>query len=85
MRFAWQRENSADEVSAKQSTTSRIIYIFYNAVYWLPIVLTIFGVIDYRTGFITFSIILIIRAAANLYRNNAPMADEGEYFALRSP
>jgi len=85
MRFAWQRENSGEEVSANQSTTSRIIYIFYNVVYWLPIVLTIFGVIDYRTGFITFSIILIIRAAANLYRNNVPMADDGEYFALRSP
>ena len=85
MRFAWQRKNSGDEVSAKQSTTSRIIYIFYNVVYWLPIVLTVTKVIDYRTGFITFSIILIIRAAANLYRNNVPMADEGEYFALRSP
>jgi len=85
MRFAWQRENSADKDSAKQSTTSRIIYFIYNIVYWAPIVLTITGVIDYRTGFITFSLILIIRAAANLYRNNAPMADEGEYFALRSP
>ena len=84
MRFAWQRENSGEEVSANQSTTSRIIYIFYNVVYWLPIVLTIFGVIDYRTGFITFSIILLIRAAANLYRNNTT-PEQGEYFALRSP
>ena len=84
MRFAWQRENSGEEVSANQSTTSRIIYIFYNVVYWLPIVLTILGVIDYRTGFITFSIILIIRAAANLYRNNTT-PEQGEYFALRSP
>ena len=85
MRFAWQRKNSADNVPAKQSSTSRIIYITYNVVYWLPIVLTITNVIDYRTGFITFSLILIIRAAANLYRNNVPMADAGEYFALRSP
>ncbi len=84
MRFAWQRENSGEEVSANQSTTSRIIYIFYNVVYWLPIVLTIFGVIDYRAGFITFSLILIIRAAANLYRNNTS-PEQGEYFALRSP
>ena len=84
MRFAWQRENSGEEVPANQSTTNRIIYIFYNVVYWLPIVLTIFGVIDYRTGFLTFSIILIIRAAANLYRNNTS-PEQGEYFALRSP
>jgi len=85
MRFAWQRENSGEEVSANQSTTSRIIYIFYNVVYWLPIVLTITKVIDYRTGFIMFALILIIRAVANLYRNNVPTAERGEYFALRSP
>ena len=84
MRFAWQRKNSADEVSAKQSSTGRIIYITYNVVYWLPIVLTVTKVIDYRTGFITFSLILIIRAVANLYRNNTT-AEQGEYFALRSP
>jgi nicotinamide riboside transporter PnuC len=84
MRFAWQRENSTDKVSAKQSSTGRIIYITYNVVYWLPIVLTIFKVIDYRTGFIMFALILIIRAVANLYRNNVPTA-KGEYFALRSP
>ena len=84
MRFAWQRKNSADQVSAKQSSTGRIIYIIYNVVYWLPIVLTVTKVIDYRTGFITFSLILIIRAVANLYRNNTT-AEQGEYFALRSP
>ena len=84
MRFAWQRKNSADQVSAKQSSTGRIIYIIYNVVYWLPIVLTVTKVIDYRTGFITFSLILIIRAVANLYRNNTT-AEQGEYFVLRSP
>ena len=84
MRFAWQRENSADKAPAKQSSTGRIIYIAYNVVYWLPIVLTVTGIIDYRTGFITFSLILITRAVANLYRNNTT-AEQGEYFALRSP
>ena len=84
MRFAWQRKNSPGMVSAKQSSTGRIIYIIYNVVYWLPLVLTVTNVIDYRTGFIMFSVILIIRAAANLYRNNTS-AEQGEYFALRSP
>ena len=84
MRFAWQRKNSADKVSTKQSSTDRIIYITYNVVYWLPILLTVTKVIDYRTGFITFALILIIRAVANLYRNNTT-AERGEYFALRSP
>ena len=85
MRFAWQRKNSADKASVKQSSTGRIIYISYNVVYWLPIVLTFTKVIDYRMGFITFSLILIIRAVANLYRNNVPTAERGEFFALRSP
>ena len=85
MRFAWQRKNSTDEISSNQSSTGRIIYITYNVIYWLPIVLTVTKVIDYRTGFITFSLILIIRAIANLYRNNVSMADKGDYFALRSP
>jgi len=84
MRFAWQRKNSTDEISSNQSSTGRIIYIIYNVVYWLPIVLTVTKVIDYRTGFITFSLILIIRAVANLYRNNTT-AEQGEYFVLRSP
>ena len=85
MRFAWQRKNSADKASVKQSSTGRIIYISYNVVYWLPIALTFTKVIDYRMGFITFSLILIIRAVANLYRNNVPTAERGEFFALRSP
>ena len=85
MRFAWQRKKSAHKASARQSSTGRIIYFTYNIVYWLPIVLTIIGIIDYRTGIIALSLILIARAAANLYRNNVPTAEEGEYFALRSP
>ena len=85
MRFAWQRKNSTDNVSAKQSSTGRIIYITYNVVYWLPIVLTVTKVIDYRTGFITFSLILIIRAVANLYRNNVRTPEQAEFFPLRSP
>lgn len=85
MRFAWLRKNSVINGSVKQSATSRFIYIAYNVVYWIPIVLTITKVIDYRMGFITFFLILIIRAASNLYRNNFLTPEQGEYFPLRSP
>ena len=85
MRFAWQRKNSTDNVSARQSATGRIIYITYNVVYWFPIVFAFTGIITYWMGFITFFLILLARAAANLYRNNVPPAEEGEFFALRSP
>jgi len=85
MRFAWLRKNSAIGAPVEQSATGRIIYIAYNVIYWAPIVLVIFKVVDYRTGFIMFFLILLIRAGANLYRNNFLTPEQGEYFVLRSP
>jgi NADPH:quinone reductase-like Zn-dependent oxidoreductase len=43
------------------------------------------GIIDYRTGFFTFFVITIIRAGANLYRNNLLEPEQAESFPLRSP
>ena len=85
MRFAWQRKNSANYVSAKQSFTSRLIYIAYNVVYLILIVLPFTKTIDYRTGFIAFFVFIIIRAGANLYRNNVLKPEQAESFPLRSP
>ena len=85
MRFAWLRENSSDPVPDNQSTSDRIIYITYNVIWWIPIVLTLTKIIDYRTGFIAFFAITVIRAAANLYRNNVLEPDQAEFFPLRAP
>jgi hypothetical protein len=85
MRFAWIRENSADTVPVKQSFASRLIFIAYNLVWWLPILLTFVGIIDYRTGFVAFFAITIIRAGANLYRNNVLTPEQAESFPLRAP
>jgi hypothetical protein len=41
--------------------------------------------IDYRTAFVSFLVITIIRAIANVYRNNVLSLDEGELFPLRAP
>jgi len=85
MRFAWQRENSANHVSVEQSAASQLIFIAYNVVWWIPIVLTFIGTIDYRTGFIAFFVVTIIRAGANLYRNNVLKPEQAESFPLRAP
>ena len=85
MRFAWLRKDSGKTVSVKQSFTNRLIYVAYNVVWWIPVVLAVVGTIDYRTGFVAFFVITIIRAAANLYRNNALEPEQAESFPLRSP
>ena len=85
MRFAWLRENSAITVSVEQSFSSRLIYIAYNVVYWMPMILPFTRIIDYRTGFIAFFVVIIVRAGANLYRNNILEPEQAEAFPLRSP
>jgi hypothetical protein len=84
MRFAWLRNNSADYVSVKPSFTNRLIFIAYNVVWWIPIVLPFTKIIDYRTGFIAFFVVTIIRAGVNLYRNNVLNPEQAESFPLRA-
>ena len=85
MRFALLREKSVTNEPVKQSFTRRLIYIAYNIIWWLPIVLPLIKVIDYRTGFIAFLIVTIFRACANLYRNNILTLEQAESFPLRAP
>jgi hypothetical protein len=85
MRFAMLRVNSVTNEPVKQSFTRRLIYIAYNIIWWLPIVLPLIKVIDYRTGFISFLIVTIFRAFANLYRNNILTPEQAENFSLRAP
>jgi hypothetical protein len=85
MRFAWLRKNSGNDTPVTQSKTSRLIYIAYNLIWWVPIVLPFTKIIDYRTGFIALFIITVIRAGANLYRNNLLSPEQAESFPLRAP
>lgn len=87
MRFAWIRKNSTDPVPAKLRFTHplNLIFVAYNVIYWIPIVLPFTRAIDYRTGFIAFFVIIIIRAVANLYRNNVLKPEQAENFPLRIP
>jgi hypothetical protein len=85
MRFAWEREQQGDTTAVEQGTLSRLIYVAYNILWWLPLVFTILGTIDYGTGFVAFLVITIIRAAANLYRNNFLTREQAERFPFRAP
>ena len=85
MRVACDMKNSGNEVPVSQSFTRRLIYIAYNVFFWIPIVLPFTRIIDYRTGFILLFVVTVIRAAANLYRNNVLSPEQAAYFPLRSP
>jgi hypothetical protein len=85
MRFAWLREKSGEPAPAQASDINRLILIAYNVIWWVPIVLGFFKVIDFRTAFVTFLIITIFRAIANVVRNNFLAPEQAEAFPLRSP
>ena len=78
-------KNSGKEIHSSQRLTRRLIYIAYNIIWWIPIVLPFTRVIDYQQGFILLFVITMIRAAANLYRNNVLSPEQAAYFPLRSP
>jgi len=87
MRFAWLRKNSTGPIPAKLRFTHplNLIFVAYNVVYWIPIVLPFTGAIEYHTGFVAFFVIIVIRAVANLYRNNVLKPEQAESFPLRIP
>jgi len=84
MRFAWLSKNLANDVSIKQSFTNRLIYIAYNVVWWIPIVLAVTKIIDYWTALIALFVLTFIRAVINLYRNNVLNPEQAENFPLRA-
>ena len=88
MRFAWLRQkDTTGSTPAKldRSPLHKLVTIVYNLLWWVPLVLVLTRVIDYRTGSISFAAITLLRAAANLYRNNFLPPERGESFPLRSP
>jgi hypothetical protein len=85
MRFAWLREQSGNEAPVAQSTVNRLVFVAYNVIWWIPILLPFTKAIDYQMGFVAFLVITIIRAIANLFRNNVLKGEQAEYFPLRAP
>ena len=62
-----------------------LLFVAYNVIYWVPMILPFTGIMEYHTGFIVFFIIIIIRAIANLYRNNFLTLEQAVLFPLRIP
>ena len=62
-----------------------LVMIAYNVIWWVPIILPFFGVIDYNTGFSAFLVVTIVRLGANLLRNNFLKPEQAVVFPLRSP
>ena len=85
MRFAWLQKNSANQGSAKPSFANRLTFVAYNVVWWIPALLPFTKIVDFRTGFIAFFVVTVIRAGANLYRNNFLTPEQGVSFPFRSP
>ncbi len=84
MRFAWLRKTKGLE-DPPMSRGARLTYISYNVIWWLPVVLVLFGVWSYRTGAIAFVVITVLRALLNLYRNNVLSIEAAQRFPLRAP
>jgi hypothetical protein len=85
MRFAWLQETSKNSVPARQSAINRLILIAYNVIWWVPLVLGFAKVVGYRTGFVAFMIITVLRAIANAVRNNVLAPEQAQTFPLRQP
>ena len=88
MRFAWLRKESANYVSVKQGFTHPLALVrkVYNIAFW-AFLLPFFTAIDYGTGFIAFTVIILVRLGVNLYTNNGLKltAAQFESFPLRLP
>ena len=85
MRFAWLRKYSEDYLPVKQSGANRLLMAVYNIAWWIPILLPFLQIIDYRTGFIAFTVITFVRFGANLYRNNVLASEQAENYPFRTP
>ena len=84
MRFAWLHRKQGTE-DPTMTPAARLIYLGYNAIWWLPVVLVIVGAWSYRAGAVGFAVVTVFRALANLYRNNVLPIEAAQRFPLRSP
>ena len=64
---------------------ARMALIAYNVIWWMPVVLVIFGVWTFRAGAVGFVVVTVVRALLNLYRNNALSIEAAQRFPLRAP
>ena len=82
------KEKTGDTELVKQAATHplALIRMAYNAVFWIFLI-PFFTRMEYSTGFIAFSAVILIRLVLNLYTNNAlKLTPEGyEKYPFRIP
>ena len=80
MRFAWIREQTPGSTSQAQSFPhpATVLRLIHNLAFWL-FLLPLFTPLSYGAGFILFTVVIAVRAAANIYHNNF-MAQTPEAF-----
>ena len=87
MRFAWLRENSANNIPIKQGCSHplALIRVAYNVAFWV-FLLPFFTAIDYRFGFAALTVIIFVRLGLNLYTNHVlKQPEQYESFPFRIP
>jgi hypothetical protein len=82
VRFA--RLRNEDEHPA-ETPFDRVVFVTYNVVWWIPVVLTVLGMVSYEVGLVGFLAVTTVRALVNLYRNNVMPVERAQFFPLRSP
>ena len=80
MRFAWLKNYADETTSVQQGATHPLSLIrrVYNAAFWVFLI-PFFTAVPYSTGFIMFTIIILVRFGANLYTNNALNLTPAQY------
>jgi len=88
MRFVWLKENTTDYTPITQGFAHPLALIrkAYNLAFWI-FLLPFFTSMQYNTGFIVFTAVILIRLAVNLYTNNLLNLTPAQYdsFPLRIP
>ncbi len=85
MRFAWLRETEYPEGTFQPKWPAKVLFILYNVVWWIPVILAFTKAINYRAGFIAFFIVTLFRGIANAYRINVLRPEKAMVFPFRSP
>lgn len=84
LRFAALQKELSGPASRPGGPLNGPLYVAYNAVWWVPVVLVAAGVMGYAAGFLGFAGITLARLIANLYRNNFLPPQQAIHFPFRA-
>ncbi|UCC17112.1 MAG: hypothetical protein JSU58_00745 [Dehalococcoidales bacterium] len=86
MRFARLKKNSSNHIPVKRGVTHplSLFRLAYNVIWWMPMLLSFTGVIDYRAGIIAFFAVTVFRLCINIYVNYALDLEKFERFPLKA-